>query len=87
MYENSSGERVTLYCAPLTSNQAALRYNAFDNFATVQWVEGGHGWAISGPADKSRLTAIAKSAYEQLENRTPPIQRSKADPLLSLRRS
>ncbi len=87
MYESGSGERVTLYCANLKETPTGLRYVTADNFAAVHWVEGDYGWVISGPADKSRLKGIAKSAYEQLENRAPPSKRSKAEPLISRRGS
>jgi anti-sigma factor RsiW len=82
MYESGSGERVTLYCASLKEASSGLRYVTADNFAAVYWVEGDYGWVISGPAEKSRLKGIAKSVYEQLENRAPPSKRTKAEPLM-----
>jgi anti-sigma factor RsiW len=87
MYENGSGERVTLYCAHLKESPTGLRYTTTDNFAAVHWVEGDYGWVLSGPAEKSRLKAIAKSVYEQLENRAPPSRRTTAEPLLVRRGS
>jgi anti-sigma factor RsiW len=87
MYESGNGERVTLYCAQLKENPTGLRYVAADNFAAVHWVEGDYGWVISGPAEKSRLKGIAKSVYEQLENRAPPSKRSRAEPLMVRRGS
>lgn len=87
MYESGSGERVTLYCAQVKEAPAGLRYLAADNFAAVHWVEGDYGWVISGPAEKSRLKGIAKSVYEQLENRAPPSKRSKAEPMMVRRGS
>lgn len=87
MYESGSGERVTLYCAQQQDAPTGLRYVTADNFAAVHWVESGYGWAISGPAEKSRLKGIAKAVYEQLENRAPPSKRSNTQPLLSRRGS
>jgi len=87
MYESGSGERVTLYCAQLKETPTGLRYVSVDNFAAVHWVEGDYGWVISGPAEKSRLKGIAKSVYEQLENRAPPSKRSRAEPLMVRRGS
>lgn len=87
MYESGSGERVTLYCAHLKESPTGLRYTTADSFAAVHWVEGDYGWVLSGPAEKSRLKGIAKSVYEQLENRAPPSKRSKAEPLISQRGS
>jgi anti-sigma factor RsiW len=87
MYESGSGERVTLYCGQLKESPTGLRYATVDNFAAVHWVEGDYGWVLSGPADKSRLKGLAKSVYEQLENRAPPSKRSRAEPLMSKRGS
>jgi anti-sigma factor RsiW len=78
MYESASGERVTLYCSKLNLPSTGLRYNANEQFAAVQWIEGGYGWVLSGPADKTRLKQIARSAYEQMENRAPPSPPNKA---------
>ena len=72
MYESASGERVTLYCSKLTEARTGFRYNANEQFAAVQWIEGGYGYVVSGPVDKMRLKQIARSAYEQMENRAPP---------------
>jgi anti-sigma factor RsiW len=90
MYESASGERVTLYCSKLNTERTGFRYNANDQFAAVQWIEGGYGYVVSGPAEKMRLKQIARSAYEQLENRAPPPPQNKAtflDQLMSRRGS
>lgn len=78
MYESASGERVTLYCAKLNEARTGFRYNANEQFAAVQWIEGGYGYVVSGPVDKMRLKQIARSAYEQMENRAPPPPANKA---------
>jgi len=72
MYESSKGERVTLYCSKLTAASTGLRYNENEKFAAVHWIEGGYGYVVSGPIDKARLKQIARTAYEQMENRAPP---------------
>lgn len=72
MYESASGERFTLYCSKLNLERSGLRYNANEQFAAIHWIEGGYGYVVSGPVDKPRLKAIARSAYEQMENRPPP---------------
>ncbi len=83
MYEGSSGERFTLYVSKLKEGQSALRYTESGNFALVRWVEGDIGYALSGPADKTRLKTIARSAYEQMENRAPAGNRSSNDVMVS----
>lgn len=87
MYESASGERYTLYCAKLTAQESALRYNAADKIAAFHWVEGDVGYAVSGPADRAKLLKIAQAAYEQMENRAPTPTRSSVDQLISRRGS
>ena len=69
MYESASGERFTLYSSKVTLDRSGLRYNANEQFAAIHWIEGGYGYVVSGPVDKLRLKAIARAAYEQIENR------------------
>jgi anti-sigma factor RsiW len=87
MFESSNGERITFYCSRLGQDQAALRYYVSDHVAAVRWVVGGYGYVVSGPADKARLKELAKSAFEQLENRAPPrsAPRSSSEPVISRR--
>lgn len=89
MYESGSGERFTLYCSKVALERTGLRYNANEQFAAIRWIEGGYGYVVSGPIDKPRLKAIARSSYEQMENRPPPPKqnRSNAEPLVSRRGS
>ncbi|HEX2215956.1 MAG TPA: anti-sigma factor [Xanthobacteraceae bacterium] len=71
MYEGSSGERFTLYCARARTPGTALRYQVAGQAAAFYWVEGGLTYVVSGPADRPRLQKVAESAYEQLEQRPP----------------
>jgi anti-sigma factor RsiW len=80
MFESGNGERVTFYCSKLGEGQTALRYFVSDQVAAMRWVEGGYGYVVSGPAEKSRLKELARAAYEQLENRNPP-PRSSREPV------
>mgnify|MGYP003430377267 CR=1 FL=1 len=59
-------------------DRSGLRYNANEQFAAIHWIEGGYGYVVSGPIDKPRLKAIARAAYEQMENRPPPPPPAKA---------
>jgi anti-sigma factor RsiW len=72
MYENSAGDRITFYMSKLQQPQMAFRYYSSDNVAAIRWVVGDYGYVVSGPADKMRLKELARSAFEQLENRAPP---------------
>jgi anti-sigma factor RsiW len=87
MYESASGERFTIYCSRLNEPRSAFRYDANSGFGAVQWIEGGYGWVVSGPADKGRLKNIAGVVYDQLENRATTPPRSSADQLISRRGS
>ena len=69
MYEGSSGERFTLYCARAKVPDSALRYRAAGPVAAFYWIETELMYVLSGPADRERLHKVAESAYEQIERR------------------
>jgi anti-sigma factor RsiW len=71
MYEGASGERFTLYCGRTADQQTALRYTAGERNAAYYWVEGNLAYVLSGPPQQDRLHEIAKSAYDQIDQRTP----------------
>jgi anti-sigma factor RsiW len=87
MYENGSGDRITFYISKLRQPQMAFRYYTSDNIAAIRWVVSDYGYVVSGPADKMRLKELARAAFEQLENRSPPPHpnRSSHEPLVSRR--
>jgi anti-sigma factor RsiW len=85
MYESANGERITLYCSRLATARSAFHYTVADNIAAVQWSDDGFGWAVSGAADKQRLTEIAQAIYEQMENRASPASRSSLDWIIGRR--
>jgi anti-sigma factor RsiW len=71
MYEAPSGERFTLYCARSGAGETALRYNADGDTAAIFWADQNVAYVVAGPADRDRLLQIAKTAYDQIESRTP----------------
>jgi anti-sigma factor RsiW len=87
MYEGGSGERFTIYCSKLAEPRTAFHYVASDKVGAVHWVEGGFGWVVSGPSDKTRLKAVAGAAYDQIENRPAAPTRSSEYQLMSRRGS
>jgi anti-sigma factor RsiW len=87
MYENSSGQRFTIYCSRLNAARTAFRYDDSDGIGAVRWIESNYGWVISGPKDKDRLKSIASAAYDQVENRTPAPSQGSAGQLISRRGS
>jgi anti-sigma factor RsiW len=71
MYEGASGERFTLYCGRTGDQQTALLYTGGEHNAAYYWVDGNVAYVLSGPAQQDRLHEIAKSAYDQIDQRTP----------------
>jgi anti-sigma factor RsiW len=67
MYEGSTGERYTLYCAKSTAPGSALRYRAAGPVAAYYWIDDNRAFVVSGPADRDRLLKVAKAAYDQIE--------------------
>jgi anti-sigma factor RsiW len=84
MYEGPTGERFTVYCSRSKTPRSSLRYKSGGDVAAVRWVEGEIGFVVSGPADRDRLSRIAETAYEQMDNPPP---RASSQPLLSRRGS
>ena len=67
MYEGASGERFTIYSAPATSPETALRYKQGDRFSAFYWVDDRHAYVVSGPADQDRLRQVTRAAWEQID--------------------
>jgi len=67
MYENSSGERFTIYCAKADLPQSALRYVSEDKFAAFYWADDKIAYVVSGPANREQLETVTKVVYEQID--------------------
>jgi anti-sigma factor RsiW len=67
MYEGSSGERFTIYCAKAASPETALHYRDEDRLAAFYWVDDKIAYVVSGPSDRERLEQITKAVYEQVD--------------------
>jgi anti-sigma factor RsiW len=67
MYEGPSGERFTIYCAKAATPETALRFKEGQRFAAFYWVDDKVAYAVSGPADRTRLEQVAKTVYEQVD--------------------
>lgn len=67
MYEGTSGERFTIYSAPATSPETALRFKEGDRFAAFYWVDDKHAYVVSGPADRDRLKQVTRAVWEQID--------------------
>ncbi len=67
MYEGPSGERFTIYCAKASVPESALRYRGGERAAAFYWADNKVTYVVSGPADRERLEAVTKAAWEQID--------------------
>ena len=66
MYEDASGQRVTVYLRkPESSTQAEFRYVQQGDLGLFYWVDGTIGYALTGKLPRERLLALAQSIYAQ----------------------
>lgn len=72
MYENTSGERFTLYCGRVSDGETALRYTTGGQNAAYYWVDQNLAYVLSGPMEPGKLREIAQAAYDQIDRRTAP---------------
>ena len=70
MYEGAAGERFTLYCRRAKAPGSALHYQDAGQVGAFSWVSQEMACVVSGPADRTRLQAVAQDAHQQLEQRT-----------------
>ncbi len=67
MYENTSGERFTIYASRANAETTQMRYASHGNDGALFWADRGVGYVVSGAADRERLTQVARLVYEQNE--------------------
>lgn len=66
MYEDASGQRVTVYLRkPESSTPASFRYDQQGDLGLFYWVDGTVGYALAGKLPRERLLALAQSIYAQ----------------------
>ncbi len=72
MYEGTGGERVTLTTARALSNgESAFEWRYSGEIGAVAWFENGLAFVVAGPAERERLSRVARrifDAYEVAEN-------------------
>jgi anti-sigma factor RsiW len=68
MYQDSSGERLTLYLRATPDNKevAAFRFTHDDGVGVFYWIDRGVGYALAGQLERERLLAVANTIYRQL---------------------
>ena len=70
MYQDSSGQRLTLYLSTenVGNQETAFRFAQEGPINVFYWIDGKFGYALSGSIAKDELARIAKAAYEQNEH-------------------
>ena len=68
MYQDSKGQRVTLYVSRRDSEprDTAFRFSQEDKIAVFYWIDGKLGYALSAEMDRARLLTVATVVYRQL---------------------
>ncbi len=67
MYEDPTGQRLTLYVSPGHENQlASFQFDNTDNLSSVYWQDETLQYAIVGSMSHDELSAIATRVYRQL---------------------
>jgi anti-sigma factor RsiW len=73
MYQNASGQRVTVYLRrPEPGTHTAFRFQREGDLDMFYWAEEGFGCALVGKLPRERLLALAEAAYRQIEPALPP---------------
>jgi anti-sigma factor RsiW len=73
MYQNTGGQRVTVYLRrPETGTDTAFRFQRDGELGMFYWTEDGFGCALVGNLPKERLLALAEAVYKQIEDGIVP---------------
>lgn len=66
MYQDSAGQRVTVYLRKADQDvPATFRYDRQGDLGLFYWVEGSCGYALVGPQPRERLLALAQAIHHQ----------------------
>lgn len=72
MYQNGSGQRVTVYLRrPEPGTHTSFRYQREGELGMFLWAEEGYGCALVGKLPREQLLALAEAAYQQVEADLP----------------
>ena len=73
MYQNSGGQRVTVYLRkPEAGASTAFRFQRDGDLGLFYWVEDGFGCALVGKLPRAQLLALAEAVYKQAEDQIQP---------------
>jgi anti-sigma factor RsiW len=65
MYQNSNGERLTLYLRAGVGGETAFRFHEEGGIGAFYWSDEGFGYAIAAKAGRDLLQRIAELVYHQ----------------------
>ena len=65
MYENGSGDRLTLYLRVGVGGETVFRYHEEGGIGAFYWSDEGFGYAIAAKADRELLLRVAELVYRQ----------------------
>lgn len=65
MYETASGERYTIYASRDKVENTQMRFSAEGANGALYWAANNVGYVVTGPADKDKLTGVARLVYDQ----------------------
>ena len=69
MYENTGGNRVTLYLRTgREGRDTAFRFASESGVSAFYWIDGPMGYAVSAKMPREGLLSIARLVYERLED-------------------
>lgn len=68
MYQDSRGQRLTLYVRtnPANAHETAFRFAQENSVGVFYWIDRKLGYALSGEIDKAELLRVANAVYRQL---------------------
>ena len=71
MYQDASGQRMTLYVTTENAGQpeTGFRFARQGEINVFYWVEGKFGYALSATVPKSELAKVATAVYDQLDGK------------------
>jgi len=74
MFENTGGERITLYIGslagpadPQRAGETAFRFSGEGPVPSFYWMDRGFGYAIAGSLPRDALLSLATAVYRQIE--------------------
>jgi anti-sigma factor RsiW len=66
MYENQTGERLTVLVGRNAANKTtSFRFASSDNVETFYWIDGELGYAVTGEISRDELRKVAEECYRQ----------------------